>query len=76
MQQNEIEPLLEELVKQQRKTLLRVGRRLVPQLIDDDLWQPNDFEELETCPEFRYEEGMLAGLQAAQAALRAHRQDH
>jgi hypothetical protein len=33
--------------------------------------QPFDFPELENHPEFRYEEGVLAGLLTAYAALQA-----
>lgn len=67
-----IEALLNEMIVQQRKTLLECGRRLVPQLVDDDLWQPNDFPVLENNPVFRYEEGILAGYQSILAALRAN----
>ena len=62
--------LLEELIEQQKKTLLASARRIVPHATPDDLLQPNDFPELEFHPHFRYEEGVLHGLQAAQAALR------
>jgi hypothetical protein len=37
----------------------------------DDLMQPNDFPSLENSPVFRYEEGLLAGIQAIDMALRA-----
>lgn len=63
--------LLDELIEQQKKTLLKVAQRIVPGVIEDDLLQPNDFPALEFHPHFRYEEGVLAGLQAAKSALLA-----
>lgn len=61
--------LLDELIEQQRCSLLSLARRITPEVTDDDLLQPNDFPELENHPLFRYEEGVLHGLQAAKAAL-------
>ncbi len=69
----EIDTLLEELIHYQRNQLLRCGKRLVPQLTEEDLWQPNDFPELESHPHFRYEEGVLAGIQTVQMAFFAFR---
>ncbi len=66
----EVEKTLEELVDYQRQRLFVLGRQFVPNLTPDDLLQPNDFPELEANPIFRYEEGVLAGVQAAQIALR------
>ena len=61
--------LLGELIELQEKTLFETGRRIVPHLTKEDLLQPNDFPELEYHPHFRYEEGILDGLQVAQMAL-------
>lgn len=63
--------LLEEMIQAQQKALLKCARRIVPTATTDDILQPNDFAELENHPYFRYEEGVLAGLQSAQMALRA-----
>lgn len=63
--------LLEELISQQKAHLLFLGRKIIPRLTPEDLLQPNDYPELENHPVFRYEEGLLAGLQSAQMALRA-----
>lgn len=60
---------VEALIEQQRKTLLALARRIVPHITEEDLLQPNDFPELELHPIFRYEEGILAGLQVAKTAL-------
>jgi cell envelope opacity-associated protein A len=49
--------------------LLKCGRRIIPHLTPEDLLQPNDYQELEHNPHFRYEEGVLAGVQTVQMAL-------
>lgn len=67
----EIEKLVDEVILVQRKHLLDCGRRIVPTLTPEDILQPNDYEELEQHPHFRYEEGLLAGMQTVQMALRA-----
>jgi len=61
--------LLDEMIAQQKQKLLAIAQRIVPHVTADDLLQPNDFPELEHHPHFRYEEGILSGLQAAKAAL-------
>lgn len=66
-----IEKTLEELVSMQKKGLLALGRRIIPTLTPEDMLQPNDYPELDNHPEFRYEEGILAGIQSAQMAIRA-----
>lgn len=71
MEWNEVEKTMLELVEGQKKTLLKCGRQLVPTLTPEDMLQPNDYPELETNPYFRYEEGVLAGLQTLQTALKA-----
>lgn len=68
MQESDV---LDELIAHQQKVLLALGRRLVPNVTLDDLMQPNDFPVLENHPLFRYEEGVLHGLQAAKSALLA-----
>jgi hypothetical protein len=66
--------LLDELIEGQRKKLLSTAKRIVPHIIEDDLLQPNDFPQLELHPYFRYEEGILHGLQVARTALLAESQ--
>lgn len=66
-----VELLLKELADQQKKVMLVNAKRLVPQVTTDDLLQPNDFPELENNPLFRYEEGVLAGIQTVEMALRS-----
>jgi hypothetical protein len=66
-----VDALLQEMIDMQRQQLLECAKRLVPQLIEDDLLQPNDFPELETNPHFRYQEGLLIGMLSVQAALKS-----
>lgn len=63
--------LFDELIEQQKNKLLKISREIIPNVTLDDLLQPNDFPELENHPHFRYEEGILHGLQVAQTALLA-----
>jgi hypothetical protein len=67
----EVEKVLEELIVGQRKRVLEHARRLNPRLTDDDVQQPQDFAELAGSPEWNYEDGILAGYQSVQAAVRA-----
>ena len=62
------EDLFDELVRSQQEKLLCCAKRIVPQVIQDDLLQPNDFPALENHPHFRYEEGVLEGLLTARMA--------
>ena len=71
----ELKFLFDELVRAQREKLKKCADRIVPNLTDDDLLQPNDFPELETHPYFRYEEGVLEGLLTARMAFLAHAQE-
>lgn len=63
--------LINELIEAQKGKLLASAKRIVPHVTPDDLLQPNDFPELEFHPHFRYEEGILDGLQVARTALAA-----
>lgn len=66
--------VLEPLIRQQRARCLELARRLRPGLTEDDLTQPHDFPELMTSWHWQYEDGVLAGLLAAQMALRQPRE--
>ena len=65
-----LELLLSQMVEQQKGKLLKLGREIIPCLTSDDVLQPNDFPELEHNPLFRYEEGVLEGLQSALMACK------
>ena len=75
MNWNEIEKTIHEITDHQEQALLQLGRRIVPTLTPEDILQPNDYPELENHPEFRYEEGILAGMKTIQMALRALKND-
>ncbi|MEZ5314870.1 MAG: hypothetical protein R3E91_01475 [Chlamydiales bacterium] len=64
-----IKQLLNEMVEGQREKVLCCGRHFIPTLTLEDVLQPNDYPELEHNPHFRYEEGVLDGLQTMRAAL-------
>ncbi len=68
---NEIISLTDEMVDDQRRKLLVLGRQFVPNLTSEDILQPNDYPVLEENPLFRYEEGILAGMQTLQSAYKA-----
>lgn len=72
---DQVDQIVTEIVEDQKAKLLRCGRRIIPSLTPEDMLQPNDYPELENHPHFRYEEGILAGLQTIQTALWAHRKD-
>ena len=63
--------LFERMIAQQRTKVLRLAREAVPHLSSEDVLNPNDYAELKAHPTFDYEDGVLAGLLAAQVALRA-----
>jgi hypothetical protein len=71
MTKEKVEHLFEQLVEFHERKLLTLAQRVIPHVTSDDLLQPNDFPELENHPEFRYEEGLLAGIRTAQMAFRA-----
>lgn len=70
-----LEGLFAQLIAQQERRLHETGRRLVPGLCLDDLLSPDDVPALRADPEFLYEDGLLAGLLSAQAAVRAYLAD-
>jgi hypothetical protein len=65
------ESLFIKMIDQQRKKVLRLAREAVPNIGPEDVLNPHDFPELKAHPTFEYEDGILAGLVAAQIALRA-----
>ena len=61
---------LERMIEQQRVRCLELARRLVAHVTADDLTQPHDFPALLENWHWTYEDGVLAGLLAAQLTLR------
>ena len=68
-----VDALLSEMAAMQEQKVLALARRIVPQVTPEDLRNPHDFAPLLTSPEFNYEDGILAGLRAAEIAVRAAR---
>jgi len=69
--ETEADRVLAELIVQQERKLRTYAARIYPRLTPDDLLQPHDFPALGNDPGFNYEDGVLAGLRSAAAALRA-----
>ncbi len=72
---DEVEATLASLIALQESKTLALARRLRPGLTAEDIRNPHDYSELDDS-DFHYEDGMLAGLLAAQAALRARRREN
>ena len=72
MQRDAAKELFDELIEYQEKKLLKCAREIIPHLSSDDILQPNDFQELENHPYFRYEEGVLKGMHTAKIAYLAN----
>ena len=68
----QLEGLFQELIEQQQDKVLRTARVHYPYLTGDDILNPHDFPKLMQDPIFSYEDGITAGLMAAQMAIRAH----
>ncbi|MCH9612459.1 MAG: hypothetical protein S4CHLAM102_09490 [Chlamydiia bacterium] len=69
--QADIEKVLEDLIAYQQKRVMKEAESIIPNITAEDVLQPFDYPELEMSPTFRYEEGVLAGMLAAQTALRS-----
>jgi hypothetical protein len=64
------EKLFDQMIEQQRAKVFQLARQAVPRIGPEDVLNPDDFPELKAHPTFEYEDGILAGLIAAQVALR------
>src|SRR5262249_52933079 len=62
---------LAELIAQQEAKLAACEARIAPHLTADGLRTPHALPELARDPGFNYEDGLLAGLRSAAAAIRA-----
>jgi hypothetical protein len=63
--------LIDELIVQQRNKILKIAKKVVPHITEEDLLQPNDFPILEMNPYFRHEEGILDGMMIIKTAILA-----
>jgi hypothetical protein len=67
------ESIFDQLISGQRKKIAALARRIDATLVEDDLLQPHDHPRLASHPGFQFEDGILAGLLSARAALRSRR---
>jgi len=65
-----MEKILCDMEELQRQKVFNLARRLKPGLTLEDMRNPHDFPEL-VDTDWHYEDGILTGIQAALAALRA-----
>lgn len=75
MEMDKVEKQLQNLINNQEIQLLKVARRLVPEITKEDLLQPFDYESLDKHPEFRYEEGVWHGLMMADMAIKSLKEE-
>ena len=68
--------LLEQMIGQQEAKVLELGRKWVPFATSEDLRNAEDFKILKDKPIFHFEDGILAGLIAANTALKAEIRGH
>ena len=73
MSWDSVERLLADMAGMQDRKVLALARRILPHLTPEDLRNPHDFRALVESAEFNYEDGILAGLRAAEMAVRAAR---
>lgn len=66
--------LLEAMEEAQRGKVVDLARRLLPGLTAEDIRNPHDFPELDD-PDWHFEDGQLAGIQAVRFALRGLARD-
>ena len=69
VQTEDVLKLLDQMIVHQRDKCLKIARRINPRLTPDDLMNPFDWPEVSNHPQFAWEDGLLAGLQAAHAAV-------
>ncbi|MBI5154450.1 hypothetical protein HZA57_04360 [Candidatus Poribacteria bacterium] len=67
--------LLCAMIEQQRRKVLKIARSINPKMTEDDILDPHSFPEVSTNPQFAFEDGILAGLVAAQVALHREGRD-
>lgn len=64
-----IERLCDEMIEQQQRKVLKLGRELRPNVTGDDILDPTSIPELVSNPRWTYEEGLMHGLVQAKVAL-------
>jgi hypothetical protein len=71
---DQIFALLEAMEEAQRVKVVDLARRLLPGLTAEDIRNPHDFPGLDD-PDWHFEDGQLAGIQAVRFALRGLARD-
>lgn len=71
---DEVERMLQSMIDLQETKVLALARRLKPGLTAEDVRNAHDHRELDDA-DLQFEDGTLAGLLAAQAAVRARRRE-
>ncbi|AKT43003.1 hypothetical protein [Chondromyces crocatus] len=69
-----IEEVLDGLEDVQRRKVIDLARRLLPSVTSEDIRNPHDFPDLDD-PDWHFEDGQLAGIQAVRFALRGLSRD-
>ena len=67
----DMETLFERIIGQQRDKVMAVALDILPHLNPADIQDPQDYPEVAADTMFNYEDGLLAGLLSARAALRS-----
>lgn len=62
---------MDDLARGQTDRVAALAKRINSRLTADDLVNPQDFPELAADPDWNYQDGFLAGVESARAALRA-----
>ncbi len=65
----QLDLLLEEMIDQQRQKVVQTAQRIQPGLSEDDLRDPHSFPQVNSRPEFCFEDGILSGIIAARIAV-------
>jgi hypothetical protein len=63
--------LIEEMIKEQRRKVIRLAQRLHPGLTDVDLRTLRDLPDVSADASWQFEDGQLAGMVAAKLMLKA-----
>ncbi len=63
--------LLDEMIGRQRTRVYGIARRIHPGITDDEIRRIQNFPDVHQDVTFQYEEGQLAGLEAAKIMLKA-----
>lgn len=69
---DEVERMLQSMIDLQESKVLALARRLKPGVTAEDVRNAHDHRELDDA-DLQFEDGTLAGILAAQAAVRARR---